>query len=102
MFTSEELGIERLNVGDYVYRFDWDKPITGQLCMGKVSRLVLTETIPEGYMVKSIFDYGQFDENKVYSRMEIEKAPKEETWAIKKHIQDLKDFAVKRYYRDQE
>lgn len=102
MFTSEELGIERLNVGDYVYSFDWNKPITGQLCVGRVSKLVLTETIREGYMLKSLYDGGQFDENKVYSRMEIEKAPKQGTWVIKKHLQDLKDFAVKRYYRDYE
>jgi hypothetical protein len=95
MFTSEELGVERLEIDDAVYRFDWSKPLTEQLCLGVITEIISTNELREGYKVESIYDISKFDETKVYTRLDLEKAPKDPDKTIKRHIKDLESYALR-------
>jgi len=90
MLTSEELGVERLNVGDIVYRFDWNKPLETQVCVGRISEIISTKELREGYCVENIEGYHpMIEDNDVFTRMDISKMERQPNYAMKLHIKDL-------------
>lgn len=90
MLTSEELGVERLNVGDMVYRFDWNKPLETQVCVGQISEIISTKELREGYRIENIKGYyPMVEDNDVFTRMDISKVEGQPNYAIKLHIKDL-------------